>query len=324
MFNGYRVSVIERSYALKNHKILGRASSDWIKSTIDVDSVIDGLPDIVEVDSIFIYEDSPLINRMTLNEITEEIEKLSVDSCDFGCGLILTAGAKPDEKLKFIEHDDCISLTTVTLPSVFKILRNFINRTHTENGVIIPDIKNVSIGADVKIEAGAVIEPYSVIEGKSVIRSGATIHSFCTITDSEVGADASIGPNAYLRPGSKIGEKCKVGDFVEIKNSVIGNGTKVPHLAYVGDADLGEGINIGCGVIFANYNGKEKFRTVIEDECFIGSNTTLIAPITIGKRSFVSAGATVTSDVPGGSLVIARAPQVNKESRAEKYLKPKA
>jgi bifunctional UDP-N-acetylglucosamine pyrophosphorylase/glucosamine-1-phosphate N-acetyltransferase len=138
------------------------------------------------------------------------------------------------------------------------------------------------------------------------------------LIDSFVDNGAKIGPYAYLRPNSKIGKNVKIGDFVEVKNSSIGDETKISHLTYVGDGDVGNNVNIGCGVVFVNYNGKEKNRTVVKDDCFIGCNVNLIAPVTIEGNAYVAAGSTITKDVPEKSLGVARAKQSNIEKWVEK------
>ena len=139
------------------------------------------------------------------------------------------------------------------------------------------------------------------------------------LNESTVGAHTTVGPFAYVRPNSKIGDHVKVGDFVEIKNSVIGNGTKISHLTYVGDSDCGERINFGCGTVTTNYDGFKKFRCTIGDDAFIGCNTNLIAPVTVGNGSYIAAGSTITDEVPADSLAIARERQVNKPGWAEKW-----
>jgi bifunctional UDP-N-acetylglucosamine pyrophosphorylase/glucosamine-1-phosphate N-acetyltransferase len=195
------------------------------------------------------------------------------------------------------------------------------------------------IGVGVEIRAGSVIGKNCAIEkGSTVIKS--KIGDNCTvgqhsrlegaeladgvdimqsvITESAVGEDTSVGPFAYIRPGSKIGSGCRIGDFVEIKNSVIGDGTKVSHLTYVGDSDLGRDINLGCGVVFVNYNGKEKHRSRVGDGAFIGCNVNLIAPVNIEDNAYIAAGTTVTRDVPAGSLSVGRAEEKNIEGWVEK------
>ena len=124
---------------------------------------------------------------------------------------------------------------------------------------------------------------------------------------------------AYLRPGSKVGAGCRIGDFVELKNAVIGDGTKVPHLTYVGDAQIGERANIGCGVVFVNYDGHKKHRTTVGDGAFIGCNTNLVAPVTVGRGAYTAAGSTITEDVPEDALAIARCRQTNKDGWVRKH-----
>lgn len=131
--------------------------------------------------------------------------------------------------------------------------------------------------------------------------------------ESTVGNGTSVGPFAYIRPHSVIGSGNKVGDFVEVKNASIGDGTKIAHLTYVGDADVGQRVNFGCGTVVVNYDGISKHRTVIEDDCFIGCNSNLVSPVTVRKRAYTAAGSTITDEVPEDALAIARARQVNKD-----------
>ena len=129
---------------------------------------------------------------------------------------------------------------------------------------------------------------------------------------STVDENTKIGPFAYIRPNSKIGKNIKIGDFVEIKNATIDDGTKVSHLTYVGDADVGKKVNFGCGTVLVNYDGKNKYRSTIEDNAFIGCNTNLVSPVKVEKNAFIAAGSTITDDVPEETLAIARARQVIK------------
>ena len=138
------------------------------------------------------------------------------------------------------------------------------------------------------------------------------------LNDSTVGSDTTVGPFTYVRPGCTIGDHCRVGDFVEVKNSVIGDGTKISHLTYVGDSDVGQRVNFGCGTVTTNYDGHKKFRCTIGDDVFLGCNTNLIAPVTVGDRAYTAAGSTVTDDVPDGALAIARARQTNKPGWADR------
>lgn len=198
-----------------------------------------------------------------------------------------------------------------------------------KEGVIIPVKNSVFIGKNVKIESGAVIMPGSVLTGETTVEQGAVIGpdtwlyntyvkkgaslNYVQSFESTVGENADIGPYVQIRPGSKIGNGVHLGNFVEVKNSVIDEGTKVSHLTYVGDSDVGKGVNFGCGCVTVNYTGKEKFRTTIGDHAFIGCNTNLVAPVTVGDYGYTAAGSTITNDVPENSLGIARARQINKD-----------
>lgn len=203
-----------------------------------------------------------------------------------------------------------------------------------EDGVEFIDIYSAYIEDTVKIEAGAIIANNVTLKGKTVIRSGAYIGQSTVIENSEVcsgahieasyihesfvGEDAHVGPFAYIRPGSKIGKGCKIGDFVEVKNSIIGDGSKSSHLTYIGDADIGENVNLGCGVVFVNYDGSQKQRSVVGDDAFVGCNSNIVAPVEIENGAYIAAGTTVTSDVPGGALCIGRSRQTNKEGWVKK------
>ena len=185
---------------------------------------------------------------------------------------------------------------------------------------IAEDVKiypNVYILGNSKIGKGTVIYPSTTIEN-SIIGENCVIKS-SYIEESEVKNNVTIGPFAHLRPNSVVLDDCKIGNFVEIKNAVIGKGTSASHLAYVGDADIGEKCNIGCGAIFVNYNGKSKSRTIVEDNCFIGSNCNVVAPVHIKKGSYVCAGTTITIDTNEDDFVIGRSRETVKSNRAHLY-----
>ena len=197
------------------------------------------------------------------------------------------------------------------------------------SGVTVVDRHNTYIDMDVSVGMDTVIYPGCVLEGGTVIGSGCTIGpntrirgsvigdrtvvEYSVLTEARVGDDVSVGPFAYMRPGAQIGDKTKIGDFVEIKNSKVGEDVKISHLAYIGDADVGANTNIGCGVITCNYDGVKKHRTTIGANSFIGSNANLIAPVTVGEHAYVASGSTITDDVPEDALAIARGRQVIKE-----------
>lgn len=218
------------------------------------------------------------------------------------------------------------------LAQVAAIMRRRINRRLMDEGVVLIDPNNTYIDDTVRIGRDTVVYPGCVIEGETEIGEDCTIGQNChlvdakiadevdvdnsTIYNSSVGSHTHVGPYAYIRPNCVIGEDCKVGDFVEVKNAVMKNGAKASHLTYIGDADVGERVNLGCGTVFVNYDGKDKHRTVVGDDCFIGCNANLVSPVRVEDGAFVAAGSTITKDVPRDALAIARARQVNKDGYA--------
>ncbi len=215
------------------------------------------------------------------------------------------------------------------LAQVGKIL----NRRKVEalmlSGVTIIDPDKVQITTNVKVGRDTVLYPGTVLEGNTVIGENCVIGSDTSLRnckvgnnttvlktvaiDSEIGSDTNVGPFAYLRPGTRVVTDVKMGDFVEVKNSTIDDGTKVAHLTYIGDADVGKRVNFGCGTVVVNYDGEHKHRTIIEDDCFIGCNTNLVSPVIVRHGAYTAAGSTITDEVPAESLAIARSKQVVKE-----------
>lgn len=210
-----------------------------------------------------------------------------------------------------------------------RIIKERINEGHMENGVTLEDPRNTYIEPDVTIGFDTIIEPNCMLKGKTTIGSNCLIGCHSNIVDTQIAngvhiensviygssidENSYIGPFAYIRPESKIGKDVRIGDFVEIKNSSIDNHTKISHLTYVGDADVGKYVNFGCGSVLVNYDGVNKHRSTIEDHAFVGCNTNLVSPVTIGKGAYTAAGSTITKDVPEESLGISRVRQVNKE-----------
>ena len=181
-----------------------------------------------------------------------------------------------------------------------------------KNGVTLKHPESVYFSYDTEIEADVTIDA-NVIFGPGVrIKSGSVINAFCHIEGTDIGQNAQIGPFARLRPGTDLAESTKVGNFVETKKAVVGKGSKINHLSYIGDADLGENVNVGAGTITCNYDGFNKHKTTIQDGAFIGSNSALVAPVTIGAGAFLGSGGVVTDDVPDDALALARSKQVNK------------
>jgi bifunctional UDP-N-acetylglucosamine pyrophosphorylase / glucosamine-1-phosphate N-acetyltransferase len=206
--------------------------------------------------------------------------------------------------------------TRAELAEAAAVLRERLVQEHMLAGVTVVDPATTWIEPDVVIEPEAVIYPFTLLRGRTVVREGAEIGPHAVVVDAEVGAGAVVGPFAYLRPGTVLGAGVKIGAFVEIKNSVVGVEAKVPHLSYIGDAEIGPGSNIGAGAITANHRPErheEKQRTVIGRDVHTGSDNVFVAPVEIGDHAWIAAGSTITEDVPAGALAIARARQVNRE-----------
>ena len=183
-----------------------------------------------------------------------------------------------------------------------------------------PDVRldpDVQVWGNSVLESGVVVGSHSILRN-AIIRKGAHLVAFCCVTDSEVGRGAKVGPFACLRDGTRLASQALVGKFVEVKNSQIGEGSKVPHLSYLGDATIGTETNIGAGTITCNYDGARKNPTRIGDHCFVGSDTMLVAPVTLHDESFTAAGSTITEDVPRGALAVGRARQKNIEGWAHR------
>jgi bifunctional UDP-N-acetylglucosamine pyrophosphorylase / glucosamine-1-phosphate N-acetyltransferase len=225
----------------------------------------------------------------------------------------------------------------IALSQAEKIMKKRINKEHMKNGVSLIDPDQTYISSDAVIGRDTVIYPGTMILGETVIGEDCIIGpnteiKDCTVQngttirqsvahDSEIGNSVAIGPFAHIRPMSNISDDVKIGNFVEIKKSTMGRGSKASHLSYIGDAEVGVDVNLGCGSITVNYDGKNKFLTKIGDGAFIGCNSNLIAPVTIGKGAYVAAGSTVTNDVPEKALTVARSRQVNKENYVDRLNK---
>jgi bifunctional UDP-N-acetylglucosamine pyrophosphorylase / glucosamine-1-phosphate N-acetyltransferase len=224
------------------------------------------------------------------------------------------------------------------LAEVSKMVRQQKNEELMAAGVTIIDPATTYIDSDVEIGPDTVIHPCVFIEQGTTIGAACEIHAGSRIvhsrvgdrvlirnhsilTDATVADDAAVGPFAHLRPGASLGEKARVGNFVEIKKTTLGAGSKANHLAYLGDATIGDNVNVGAGTITCNYDGVAKHQTVVEDGAFVGSNSTLVAPVTLGRGAYVAAGSAVTEDVPAGALGIGRGRQENKPGWVEKRKK---
>ncbi len=195
------------------------------------------------------------------------------------------------------------------------------------DGVTVVDPQTTWVDVTCSVGADAVLEPGTQLRGSTTVATGAVVGPDTTLVDcvvdadasvvrshclgAEIGPEATVGPFSYLRPGTRLGRGAKVGAFVETKNVQVGDGSKVPHLSYVGDATIGRGANVGAATVFVNYDGVAKHHTTIGDQVRIGSDTMLVAPVTVGDGAYTAAGSVITSDVPPGAMAVARAPQRN-------------
>lgn len=228
------------------------------------------------------------------------------------------------------DHEETLGINSrAQLAEGEQILKLRKNRELMDQGVTIIDPNNTYVETSVEVGADTILYPGTILEGETKIGKNCKIGPHTRLTNVIVGDDnyihftyghdcevkngADVGPYVHLRPKTVIGDKVHIGNFVEVKNSVVGTGTKFPHLSYIGDSDVGSGVNIGCGTITVNYNGSEKSRTTIKDRAFVGCNSNLVAPVTIGEEGYVGAGSTITKDVPSRALAVARGKQRNIE-----------
>lgn len=249
---------------------------------------------------------------------------------------VILNGASPlvtAEEIKNNTVQENVITDRIQLSEAENVMRKRINEMHMRNGVTmhIPDSvyieDGVEIGIDTEICPNVTIKSGTKIGKDCVIGTGtvldrAIIHDnvdilSSVILESEIGNDTHVGPFAYIRPNCKVGADVKVGDFVELKNSTIDDSTKISHLTYIGDSDVGKGVNFGCGTVTVNYDGKKKYRSTIGDKAFVGCNTNLVSPVNVGEGAYIAAGSTITDDIPSDNLAIARARQVNKQVSEE-------
>ena len=251
---------------------------------------------------------------------------------------VLSILRQKGEKIWAVAADDYESTlginSRVQLAGAEKILRRRKNIELMESGVTIMDPDSTFIDADVTVGRDTVIYPFTWLEGDTHVGENCTLGPSSRFSDAIIGSGVTaqfvyahscemadgvtMGPYVHIRPNTKLAAKVKIGNFVEVKNSNIGLGTKLPHLSYIGDCDMGGGVNMGCGTITVNYDGKKKYRTVIGDNAFVGCNSNLVAPVTIGDGAYVAAGSTITKEVPPSDLAVARARQKNIAGWADK------
>ncbi|NLZ25482.1 MAG: hypothetical protein GX891_03380 [Clostridiales bacterium] len=325
-------------------EILGRRARDWVlREFYDVPHcVLEGgastdfktLSEAADIsDSAYyfvLYLDMPLVTKKLLETLTAEASRRLLLRIEFPDGFMQMTAAGDNQQKYFLRTEDFSRLDNAkSMAIVYNSLKERINTRLISQGVYIPDPQCVYIDDTAEIEEGAAIYPLTYIKGSSRIRSGATIISsyidcgeveegarvaYSYITSSIVRKGSEVGPFARLR-GADIGEHCRIGDFVEVKASKLHKGVKAAHLTYIGDAEVGDNTNIGCGTVFCNYDGKKKHRTRVGKNSFIGANVNLVAPVTIGDEVFIAAGTTVTKDINDGEFCIGR---VRQETKARK------
>ena len=298
----------------------------FLKNVEEIEDLSD-VPADVEGYYVVLYNDTPLLTESFLNDLAEECEGLGI-CYTIGDGFITKKGYegpfKPCENVFAFQVKKLCDVGFVA-----GYLKDYVLDKFAERDVLIYDPATTYIDLDVVIEDGVIIHPMVVLSGKTYVHKNAVLFSNCELIDTEVGENVdvratyaleakignntTVGPYACLRKGANIGAYCRVGDFVEIKNSNISDGVKMAHLAYVGDSDVGENTNVGCGSVFANYNGVKKQRCTVGSNVFIGANTNLVAPVTVHNGAFIAAGSTITEDIPEGNFCIARSRQVFKE-----------
>jgi len=302
-------------------------------SIVEEKDATDKQRDVTEVNSgLFIFETSYLKEHIfNLDSNNKSGEFYLTDTCKVDanvCALLF------EDKDNFLGVNDLYQLSVAGIRlrkrNMMHILKEgvrVIDPSHTfistkEIGCGSLIYPNVHIDTKSRVGKNVIIEPGCFIKN-SIIEDNVYLKAYTYITDSIVRKSAQVGPMSQLRPGSDIGEGSKLGNFVEIKKSKIDSNTSISHLSYVGDAEIGSNVNIGCGFITCNYDGANKHKTIIGDGSFIGSDCQIVAPLTIGKEAYVGSGSTINKNVPDGAFAIARERQVTKEGMARKFIKKK-
>ena len=302
-----------------------RGDNSSILKIVEEKDASDSEKEIDEINTgVYLFELKVLkevIGKLKNNNSQKELYLTDVIS-------LITAEGKTAQAILSNDYTETLGINDRTqLAECAAIMRDRINHQHMLNGVTIIDPTTTWIDVDVKIEADVVIYPGTAITGKSTIKANAVIGPrttlvSCTVaegakvvesncTEASIGKEVKVGPFTYLRKGTVLANESKAGAFVEIKNSTVGKGSKVAHLSYVGDAEIGEESNIGAATVFVNYDGEKKHQTKIGDQVRIGSDTMLVAPVTVGDGAYTAAGSIINEDVPAGAIGIGRARQVN-------------
>ncbi len=329
-------SMVLSSIEFEDTKPYGRIVRDqdgWVKKIVEYKDCTEEEKKIKEMNAgIYAFDNQVLFSSLKeLNNDNMQKEYYITDLVE-----IINQKGMKIQAIKIDDVQEVLGINDqVELAQANRYMQDKINLKWMREGVVMIDPSSTWVGADVQLEASVTLYPNITLEGKTKIAKGSTIFPQCffnnaiigencnirssQIMDSEVKAHCNVGPFAHFRGNTIVEEKNRIGNFVEFKNTHFGYDSRCAHLTYLGDSTVGSKVNIGCGVVTVNYDGKNKFKTVIEDEAFVGSNSNLIAPITVGKRAVVAAGSTVTEDIHSGDMAIARSRQENKPGYGDKY-----
>ncbi len=318
---------------LLSQSICGRTTQQWATAAVTPfrkkHIIVSPEDDIISIfknnlsDAAFTvitYDDMPLLTTKDITEAVDYCFHKNLPAVKlprgwvFNTELVAQSETFPVTEFHAANREHyLVAFNQIQIAKIRTIVQEQINQQHLKNGVIIIDPNHTYIDVDVNLEQNVTIEPNAHIMGKTTIHSGTTVLDGCHITDAVIGHDCQIGPYAHIRPNCSVGNNCRIGNYVEVKRSRIGDGTKVAHMTYVGDTTLGQNCNVGCGVIFCNYNGKTKNNCLVGDKSFIGSNSCLIAPVEVGEKAYIAAGSVITDNLPANALGISRARQAIKE-----------
>lgn len=324
--NTLKIYVIEKEhFFIKDVVVMGKALEEYTRENLPTAITINNLSEIDKNDTEFvavIFNDCPLCDMEFLEDKVKEMRHLKIKKYKIGDGFIENTTIDNDISLKVSEiralkiesHKDLSTLHVYLKKRTMEklLMQNIFimdpDSTYIEPDVIIGEESTiypmVTLRGKTVIGKKVRVFPYSYLES-TVIEDNCEVHSTFAV-EAKVGSNCTLGPFATLRKGSVIGDNCRVGDYVEIKNSTLEDNVKVAHLAYIGDSFVGSNTNVGCGTVFANYDGKVKRSVFVGRDVFIGANSNLVAPLSIGDNAFIAAGSTVTKDIPSNSFCIAR------------------
>ena len=318
---------------LLTQPICGRNMTEWVAAAVapfkNKTIVVSPEDDIITLFknnltnsafTVITYADMPMLTTQDITDAVDYCFHKNIPAVKlprgwvFNTELVAQSETFPITEFKAANPEAyLVAFNNTQIAKIRTIMQDRINQQHLKNGVVMIDPSHTYIDADVQIDKNVIIQPNAHLCGKTAIHSGNEILDGAHITDSMIGQNCQIGPYAHIRPNCSIGNHCRIGNYVEIKRSRISDGTKVAHMTYVGDSTLGKNCNVGCGVIFCNYNGKTKSNCLIGDNVFIGSNSCLIAPVEIGDHAYIAAGSVITDELPAHALGISRARQAIKE-----------